>query len=50
MVEKAYQTMKKVGAGNIVLGIVTMVSGIAAGVLMIVGGSHLLKNKKELTF
>lgn len=50
MNEKAYKTMSGVGAGNIVLGIVILVAGIAAGVLMIVNGARLLKRKSELLF
>ena len=48
--EKAYRTMRSTGAGNIALGIIIMVTGIAAGILTIVNGSRLLKDKKEITF
>lgn len=50
MVEKAYKTMKTVGAGNVALGIIMIVTGVAAGVLTIIGGVRLLKNKQDLTF
>ena len=50
MVEKAYKTMNISGIGNITIGIIIMVIGIAAGILAIVSGTKLLKNKKELTF
>lgn len=50
MEEKAYKAMGTVGAGSIVLGVVMVVTGIAAGILTIIGGARLLKNKKELTF
>lgn len=50
MNEKAYKTMSGVGAGNIVLGIIVLVAGITAGVLMIVNGARLLKRKSELLF
>ncbi|HJA12427.1 MAG TPA: hypothetical protein H9799_05680 [Candidatus Mediterraneibacter merdipullorum] len=48
--EKAYLTMKNSGAGNIAVGIIILVVGITAGVLSIVSGAHLLKNKREITF
>ena len=48
--EKIYKTMTTVGAGNIVLGVIMIVTGIAAGVITIVGGARLLKNKSGLTF
>lgn len=50
MVEKAYKTMNISGIGNITLGIIVMVVGITAGILAIVSGAKLLKNKKGLTF
>ena len=50
MVEKAYRSMKTVGAGNIALGIIMAVVGVTAGILTIIGGARLLRNKKELTF
>ena len=49
MNEKIYKTMTTVGAGNIVL-VIMIVTGIAAGVITIVGGARLLKNKSGLTF
>ena len=50
MNEKAYKSMKLAGAGNIAIGIVILVIGIAAGTLAIISGASLLKNKNELTF
>lgn len=50
MVEKAYRTMRNVGACNIALGIVITAVGMAAGILTIIGGARLLKSKQELTF
>ena len=49
MVEKAYRSMKTVGAGNIALGIIMAVVGVTAGILTIIGGARLLRNKQELT-
>ena len=48
--EKAYRTMKNSGTGNIVVGILILVVGIAAGVISIVNGANLLRHKKEITF
>ncbi len=50
MNEKIYKTMTRCGAGNVALGIVILVSGISAGVLMIISGTKLLKRKTEITF
>ena len=44
MNEKIYKTM------TTVLGVIMIVTGIAAGVITIVGGARLLKNKSGLTF
>ncbi len=50
MMEKIYHTMKSVGVWNLVLGILMMVSGIIAGVLLILNGTKLLKKKSDLMF
>lgn len=50
MVEKAYKSMNLMGTVNIVLGITMIVTGLATGIIAIVGGARLLKHKKELTF
>ena len=50
MNEKVYKTMARCGAGNIALGIVVLVSGVAAGVLVLINGIKLLKRKSEITF
>ena len=43
MNEKIYKTMSRTGACSI-----TLVTGVAAGVLMIVSGSRLLKRKSDI--
>lgn len=48
--EKAYLTMKNGGMGSIVIGIIVLAVGITAGILSIVNGACLLKNKREITF
>ena len=48
--EKVYKTMKSVGAFNIVIGILMIVSGIAFGTLIISRGAKLLKHKSDILF
>ncbi len=48
--EKLYKVMTWTGAGNIAVGIIIVVTGIAAGALTIVSGAHLLKKRDEITF
>lgn len=48
--EKAYKTMSQAGVGSIVIGIITIVTGVTAGIIAIVNGARLLKNKSEITF
>lgn len=50
MEEKAYKTMGKTGAFNLVLGICTLVAGITAGVMLIVHGAKLLGSRRKLMF
>lgn len=50
MGERVYKTMKSVGIGNLVLGIIIMIVGIATGTFIIVNGARLLKRKSELLF
>ena len=50
MNEKAYKTMTLAGVSNIAVGIIIAVIGVAAGVLTIICGARLIKDKKGLTF
>ena len=50
MNEKIYKTMGRVGGGNIAMGAVLVVAGVATGVLMIVSGAGLLKRRGEIMF
>ncbi|MDF2542116.1 MAG: putative rane protein [Herbinix sp.] len=50
MMEKIYKTMKKVGVGNLVIGILLIVAGIVSGVFVIVNGAILLKKKSDILF
>lgn len=50
MDEKIYRIMKGTGVTNIVLGIVTMVTGITGGILLIISGARLLAGKSRIMF
>ena len=50
MNEKIYKTMGRVCGGNIAMGAVLVVVGVATGVLMIVSGAGLLKRRGEIMF
>lgn len=50
MNEKAYKTMGLAGAGNIAIGSVIIAIGLIAGVIAIVTGARLLKNREGLMF
>ena len=46
--EKVFKTIERAGVSSIVLGIIVLVTGIAAGVLTIINGARLLKDKNSL--
>ncbi|HJD26612.1 MAG TPA: hypothetical protein IAA12_09175 [Candidatus Blautia intestinipullorum] len=48
MNEKIYRTMSGAGVCSLVIGIITLATGIAAGVLMIISGVRLLKRKSDI--
>lgn len=48
--EKTYKIMANVGAGDLALGIIVLVTGIVTGILMIINGARLLKGKSDLMF
>ena len=50
MGEKLYHTMKSVGIGNLVLGIIIIIMGVGIGIGIIVNGATLLKKKSDLLF
>ena len=50
MEEKTYKIMSGSGALNIVLGVITLVTGVTCGILLIVGGARLLAGKSKLIF
>ena len=47
MEEKIYKIMRGAGALNIVLGVISLVVGIAAGVLLIISGGKLVSGKSR---
>lgn len=50
MKEKIYKTMGIAGAANLAIGICTLVGGTVCGILLIVNGARLLKQKGKLIF
>lgn len=50
MQEKIYKLMGSTGAANIALGVCVLVTGIVSGILLIINGSRLLKNKGKIVF
>ena len=50
MNEKLYKMMGVSGAGNITIGIVSVVTGVVGGVLLIITGARLLKKRSEILF
>ena len=44
--EKAYNTMKHVGALNIALGVITIVTGLVVGILMLTAGGRSLQEQE----
>ena len=45
MNEKVYKTMSSSGSWNLAIGITVMVVGIASGVMLIINGVRLIKQK-----
>ena len=50
MNEKLYKMMGVSGAGNLTIGIVSVVTGVVGGVLLIITGARLLKKRSEILF
>lgn len=50
MNEKVFRTMGSIGGGSIAMGAVLLVTGITVGVLMIINGARLLRQRAEITF
>ena len=50
MNEKLYKTMGVSGAGNITIGIISLVTGVVSGVLLIITGAKHLKKRSDIMF
>ena len=50
MNEKLYKTMSVCGAGNLTIGIISIVIGVVSGILLIISGARLLKKRSEIIF
>ncbi|MGN8631431.1 hypothetical protein ACTNEW_07565 [Blautia sp. HCP3S3_G3] len=48
MNEKIYKTMSGTGVSSLIVGIVVLVTGVTAGVMMIINGARLLRRKSEI--
>ena len=48
--EKLYHKLNTIGISNLVIGIVTILVGVGAGVTRIVNGARLITGKKDITF
>lgn len=48
--EKVYRVLKSVGGSNIAVGILMILAGVTLGVLNIVGGAKLLRNRRNILF
>lgn len=48
MNEKIYKLMSSTGIASLIVGIVTLATGITAGILMIINGARLLKGKSDI--
>ncbi len=47
MNEKIYKSIKNAAVGNLVIGILSLLSGITVGILLIISGAKLLKNRSS---
>ena len=50
MNEKIYKAITNAGIVNLIIGVITIVSGITMGVLLLVSGARLLKSKSKVMF
>lgn len=48
--EKLYEKINSIAISNLIMGIVTIVLGVGAGVLMIINAARLFNSKKNITF
>lgn len=50
MDQKVYKVMKGAGATNIALGVITLITGIVTGILLIIAGAKLTAGKSRILF
>ena len=50
MDEKLFKTMGRIGGANIAMGVICIVIGVVVGVLSIICGGKLLKDKNNMLF
>lgn len=50
MDQKIYKVMKGAGATNIALGVITLITGMVTGILLIIAGAKLTAGKSRTLF
>ena len=50
MNERAYKSMGFAGVASITIGVIVAIVGVTTGIIAIISGARLLKDKKGLTF
>ena len=50
MEEKIYKAVSRAGALNIVVGVISITVGVAAGVLLLISGARLISHKSKILF
>lgn len=50
MEEKIYKLMNGAGGINITVGVISIIAGVAVGVILIINGAKLLSGKSKLIF
>ena len=48
--EKIYKVVRTTGAWDLAIGIVTMVFGLAAGIVLVISGAKLLRSRSKIMF
>ena len=48
--EKVYKVLKNVGGGSIAIGVIMIIMGVTLGVINIVNGAVLLRNRRNILF
>ena len=48
MNEKLYKSLSRIGGGTLAVGVVVLVTGVAAGTILIINGAKLIKKKYEI--